>query len=79
VLLKLKREDIPISLGITQRVCPDTGPQVPVPDCDEETKRRAAQLADDIERKVTTNVHIAEERGQIVPHDITEEDRYIIA
>ena len=50
---------------------------VPVPDCDEETKRRASELADDIEKKVTSNVHIAEERGQIVPMDITEEDRFL--
>ena len=48
---------------------------VPVPECDEETKKKAAQLAEDIEKKVTTNVHVAEERGQIVPTDLNEEDR----
>lgn len=50
---------------------------VPVPECDEETKRKAAQLADDIEKKTTCNVHVAEERGQIIPVDISEEDRYV--
>ena len=48
---------------------------VPVPDCDEETKHRAAQQADNIEKNVTANVHVAEERGQTVPADITVEDR----
>ena len=50
---------------------------VPVPDCDEETKKKAAQLAEDIEKKVTTNIHVAEERGQIVPTDMNEEDRLV--
>ena len=51
---------------------------VPVPECDEETKKKAAQLAEDIEKKVTTNIHVAEERGQIVPTDMNEEDRYCV-
>ena len=48
---------------------------VPVPDCDDETKRKAAMLADDIEKKVSSNLHIAEERGQLGPVEMSEEDR----
>ena len=50
---------------------------VPVPECDEATKRKATLLAEDIENKTTTNIHVAEERGQIIPHEIGEEDRCV--
>ena len=48
---------------------------VPVPECDDETYFFKQKTAYEIEKKATTNVHIAEERGQIVPVDLSEEDR----
>ena len=38
--------------------------------------RQAEALAKEIESSVSTNVHIAEERGQVVETDYDEEDRY---